>query len=61
MFGEESLREREDFGVMGRQKSVEVESIGWWHLSSTQSIPNLRTGHPSAEKGPETIPHTSWE
>jgi len=28
---------------------------------STQSIPNPPSGHPSAEKGPEPIPHVSWE
>ena len=31
------------------------------HFISTQSIPNLPSGHPSAEKGPELIPHVSWE
>ena len=31
------------------------------HFISTQSIPNLPSGHPSAEKGPEPIPHVSWE
>ena len=33
------------------------------HFISTQSIPNLPSGHPSAsaEKGPEPILHVSWE
>jgi hypothetical protein len=43
----------------GTAEKVEVESIGWWYLSSTQSIPSLHSGHPSAEKGPDTTPHAS--
>jgi hypothetical protein len=26
-----------------------------------QLIPNLPSGHPSVEKGPEAISHVSWE
>jgi hypothetical protein len=33
---------------MGRQESVDVEAIGWWR--STQSVPNLHSGHPGAGK-----------
>jgi hypothetical protein len=46
---------------MEQKESVELEAIGWWHLSSTQSIPNLHSGHPGAEKGKEHILHTFWE
>ena len=35
--------------------------LGGDHLNFTQLIPNLSSGHPSAEKGPESIPHVSWE
>ena len=60
VWGGVDKREGQFWGTEG-QRWVEVEATGWWHLSSTQSIPNLHSGHPGAEKGPETIPHTSWE
>ncbi len=59
-FGEESTRESENFFLGGRQKRVKVEAIEWrsFHIHSINSKPS---GHPSAEKGPEPIPHVSWE
>jgi len=60
-FGEESTREREIFLEGDDRKGLRWRRLSGDHFISTQSIPNLPSGHPSAEKGPEPIPHVSWE
>ena len=60
-FGEESTRERENSGGGDDRKGSRWRRLSGDHFISTQSIPNLPSGHPSAEKGPERIPHVSWE
>jgi hypothetical protein len=60
-FGEESTRERDNFGWGDDRKGSRWRRLSGDHFISTQSIPNLPSGHPSAEKGPEPIPHVSWE
>jgi hypothetical protein len=60
-FGEEPTRERHTFGGGDNRKGSRWRRLIWDHFISTQSIPNLPSGHPSAEKGPEPIPHVSWE
>ena len=60
-FGEESTRERDIFGGGDDRKGSRWRRLSGDHFISTQSIPNLPSGHPSAEKGPEPIPHVSWE
>ena len=60
-FGEESMRERDIFGGGDNRKGSRWRRLSGDHFISTQSIPNLPSSHPSAEKGPEPIPHVSWE
>jgi hypothetical protein len=60
-FGEESTRERDNFFGGGDRKGLRWRRLSGDHFISTQSIPNLPSGYPSAEKGPEPIPHVSWE
>jgi hypothetical protein len=60
-FGEESTRERDNFGGGDDRKGSRWRRLSGDHFISTQSIPNVPSGHPSAEKGPEPIPHVSWE
>jgi hypothetical protein len=60
-FGEESTRERDNFGGGDDRKGSRWRRLSGDHFISTQSIPNLPSGHPSAENGPEPIPHVSWE
>ena len=61
-FGEESTRERDNFGGGDDRKGSRWRRLSGDHFISTQSIPNLvPSGHPSAEKGQEPIPHESWE
>jgi hypothetical protein len=60
-FGEESTRERDNFGGGDDRKGSRWRRLSGDHFISTQSIPNLPSGHPSAEKGPVPIPHVSWE
>ncbi len=60
-FGEESMRERDNFGEGDDRKRSRWRRLSGDHFISTQSIPNLPSGYPSAEKGPEPILHVSWE
>jgi hypothetical protein len=60
-FGEESTRERDNFGGGDNRKGSRWRRLSGYHFISTQSIPNLPSGQPSAEKGPKHIPHVSWE
>ena len=60
-FGQESTRERDNFAGGDDRKGSRWRRLSGDHLISTQSIPNLPSGHPRAEKGPEPIPHVSWE
>jgi len=60
-FGEESTRERDNFWGGGDRKGSRWRRLSGDRFISSQSIPNLPSGYPSAEKGPEPIPHVSWE
>jgi hypothetical protein len=60
-FGEELTRERDILWGGEDRKGSMWRRLSGDHFISTQSIPNLPSGHPSAKKGPEPIPHVSWE
>ncbi len=58
-------RSRQEIGTIffggGNRKGSMWRQLSEDHFISTQSIPNLPYSHPSAEKGPEPIPHVSWK
>jgi len=54
-FGEESTRERDNFGGGGDRKGSRWRRLSGDHFISTQSIPNLPSGHPSATEKDQNL------
>ena len=51
-FGEESTRERDNFGGRKDRKGSRWKQLGGDHFISTRSIPNQLSAHPRAEEAP---------